>query len=522
MDRFTRRIAWVCLVAAGVGAFPVSADAPEAEPRGVIIPIDTDISDVTTESLKRRVEQAVEDGATVIVFELNTPGGMLTSALDICDYIKGLRNAKTVAWVHTQAYSAGSMIAVACDEIVMSSRSTLGDCGVILGTPIGAEPVPEELRAKAEAPALTEFRESANRNGYNRLLCEAMVLKEREVWWIENAASGERRFVDTAEKERLIPESGSTTQPAEPDWQLVTTYFDPVSDKDVEFVNPVVGSNALLTMSQSEAYAYGFAKAIVSDAAELQARYSLSGELSRIGFSWLERFTGWMTSMPVRAFLLIIILLGAYVEFNTPGVGVPGLVALIALAIFVGAPYMTGLANIWELVIILIGVALLAIELFVTPGFGVIGLLGILVMLVGLLATFIPEEPGRSFPIYWPSLPESLDGLRYGAVTLAAGLAGALVGAWALSKYLPELPLLRLAAPVNPTRETVAVADPYHGAAQLGDIGQAVTPLRPGGSARFGATLVDVITEGEWIEAGSDVEVIERHGNTVVVRRPRS
>ncbi len=517
-NRFRRLVGTAFLPAVALAAFSAAAEAPEVKSRGAIIPIDDEITDVTMESLKRRVELATQDGATVIVFELDTPGGMLSSALDICDYIKGLRSLKTVAWVNTQAYSAGSMIALACDEVVMASRSTLGDCGVILGTPVGPAPVPEELRAKSEAPVLTEFRESANRNGYNRLLCEAMVVQEREVWWIERTTTGERRFVGTAEKNKLIPEGASATQPAQPDWQLVTAYLDPVTEQEVEFVNPVVGADALLTMSQSEAYAFGFVKAIISNTDELRAHYNLSGELPRITFTWLERLTGWMTSMPVRAFLLIIIFLGAYVEFHTPGVGVPGLVALIALAIFVGAPYMTGLANVWEIIIILIGAVLLAIELFVTPGFGVVGVLGILVMLVGLLATFVPDEPGRRFPIYWPTLPQSLEALRYGLMTLAAGFVGALAGAWALSKYLPELPLLRLAAPANPTRETVAVADPYHGAAQLGDIGQAVTPLRPGGSARFGATLVDVVTESEWIEKGADVEVVERRGNTVVVR----
>jgi membrane-bound ClpP family serine protease len=94
-----------------------------------------------------------------------------------------------------------------------------------------------------------------------------------------------------------------------------------------------------------------------------------------------------------------------------------------------------------------------------------------------------------------------------------------LAGAILLSKYLHEIPFLKLAAPASPTHESVEIADPYHGAAQVGDIGIAETPLRPGGSARFGATLVDVVTEGEFLERGTEVEVIERRGNNVAVRK---
>lgn len=504
----------------------VAAAAPDAQ--GVIIPIDTDISDVTTESIKRRVERARDQGASVIIFEMNTPGGMVTSALDICDYIKGLTDLKTVAWVHTQAYSAGALISVSCNEIVMSSASTLGDCGVILGLPTGPQEVPEGIRAKAEAPVLSQFRDAAARRGYNRLLCEAMVIKEREVWWIENVETGERRFVDTQDKEKLVgaDEDVARTQPADQTsdrrgglWRLVESYEDPIAQGPVSIDQPVVRADALLTMSQSEAYAFGFAKDIADGEHDLRERYHLVGELPTVTFTWVERMVGWMTSMPVRGFLLLIVLLGAYVEFNTPGVGVPGLVALIALALFVGAPYMTGLANVWEILVIVIGIVLLGVEIFVLPGFGVAGVTGILCILVGLLATFVPEEPGRRFPIYWPSMEQGLEGLKFGVLTLASAIGGSFLGAVLLSKYLPHIPLLKLAAPENPQPSRVTLADPYGGAARVGDIGLAESPLRPAGRARFGATLVDVVTEGEWLDTGTEVEVIEHRGNHVVVRK---
>ena len=515
---------------ARAAAQPARAEPVMTGGTGVLIPITGDINDVTTESLQRRVDAAIERGARLVVFELNTPGGYVTSALDICDHIKNLTQVKTVAWVHSQAYSAGSMIAVACDEIVMASASTLGDCGVILGTPMGPQAVPEELKAKAESPVLEQFRDSAARRGYDRLLAESFVRFGREVWWLENTETGKREFVDDATKRQRLGESeggvakslldrafAGSVKPAGP-WKLVETYIDPLTGKETPFDQPVVREKELLTLSQSRAYALGFCKAIVSDEPDLVERYGLTGPLERIDFTWSENLVSWLTSMPVRGFLLVLILLGAYVEFNTPGVGVAGLVALIGLAIFVGAPYLTGLANVWEIVVLLLGVALILVEIFVIPGFGVAGISGLVLVLVGLLATFIPEEPGRTFPLYWPSMPSALEGLKLGVITLASAMAVSVVGMVLFSRYLPQMPYLHRLVPENPTPVTVAPEDPYQGMAQVGDLGTCETALRPAGKAKFGGVLVDVVTEGEFVDPGSEVEVVHRLGNHVVVR----
>ncbi len=516
-------------VVAPISRAPAEEHVPEqpSTNRGVIITISDEISDVTTESIKRRVERAEESGADVIVFELNTPGGYVTSALDICNYIKNLDRIKTVAWVHTDAYSAGSMISVACDEIVMSSASVLGDCGVIMGGPTGAQEVPEQLRAKAESPVLEQFRDSARRNGYDTLLCEAMVLKEKEVYWVENVATGDRRFVEADEKDELIGEADKPTKvlgveipslaPESTEWQLVETYDDPIDGKATDIEQPVVTTTELLTLSQSRAHAFGFSKAIVTDVDDLRERYALVGSIERIEFTWSEILARWLTSMPVRGFLMVIILLGVYVEFNTPGVGVAGLAAVIALGVFLGAPYLTGLANVWEILLVVVGFVLIGVEIFVIPGFGVAGISGIVFVLVGLLATFAPDEPGR-FPIQWPQLQSGLEGLKTGVQTLGAALGLSIVGMVLLSKYLPQLPYLRSIVPANPTPSDVIPADPYHGVARVGDVGLVVGGLRPSGKARFGATLVDVVSEGDMVAEDAEVEVVVRRGNRVVVR----
>jgi len=553
--RFTVAVATVALVAClwSVGASAqttepkpptpdaisrsVEVEVPAKKERAAVLQLHGEITDVMAASLKRRIAEAIAAGVDVIVFDMDTPGGLVSSSIDIADMIRELDDVKTVAWVNPNAHSGGSIVAVACDEIVMTKSSRIGDSQVIMGGPGGAAAVPEELEAKAYTPVLGDFRQSAKKNGYSQVLCESFVLPDREVWWIEHKQAGEKRFVFREEKIKLVgdedepktesKEKGTSDESADNkkseksektyDWQLVKTYFDPILESDTDTIQPIVPQNQLLEMSAGEAMAYGFSKAIVSNERDLTTRYDLAS-ITHLVPTWSETLAYWLTSMYVRGFLMLIILLGAYVEFNTPGVGVPGLVALICLTIFVGAPYLTGLADVWEIIIILVGLVLLGIEIFVIPGFGVAGVSGILLVLVGLLATFVPTEPGRSFPIYVPSMPDTMRFVERGVITMASSLLMSLVGMYMIGRYLPKTPLFRRIVPENPTPSDVLTEDPYRGAARVGDIGEAKTVLRPSGKAMFGPMLVDVITRGEIIEPPCTIEVIERRGIRVVVR----
>ncbi len=503
-------------------------ESPAAARRvGAVLSLHGEITDVTAESLQRRIESARTQGASVIILDMDTPGGLVTSSIAIADLVRNLTGVKTVAWVHPDAMSGGSLVAVACDEIVMARSSRMGDSQVIMGGPTGVQAVPEDLQPKAYSPVLHDFKTSARKNGYSEVLSEAFVIPEREVWWVENLETGQREFVLTDEKAKRLgeneptPTGDATHEKPAPQWKLVTNYRDALLDTDVPVRQPIDGTEQLLVMSPGEAIAYGFCKAVVADESDLRSRYGLT-EIIRLDTSWSESLAHWLTSMYVRGFLLVVLFLSAYVEFHTPGVGLAGLVALIALAIFVGAPYVTGLANVWEIVLIAAGLLLILLELFVIPGFGVAGISGVAMVLTGLVATFIPDEPGRTFPSLFPALPTTMYGLKVAVMTLACSIVASLVGMVMLSRILPRVPLFNKLIPANPMPSQVAVEDPYSGAARVGDLGRAEGTLRPAGKARFGSMLVDVVTQGEYLEANAALEVIERRGNRVVVRAVKS
>lgn len=538
------------LAALGPSARGVHAGGFE---KAYVIPIQDTINDVTLDSVKRRLDAALDDGADLVIFDIDTPGGDAFACLQICTEIKNLTTIHTIAWVNHQAYSAGAIISMACDEIVMSPRSTLGDSQPIFLTPGGPSAVPDDIEAKVTSPLIEEVRDSARRRGYDMTLCLAMIDPTIEVFWLEHAETGERRFVDRAGRDELFaigPSAGperTVTRSVKPggspdpltgqsqDVVETTTKIEPgehvagsesktawryvQSDERLGTISqPIDSSKQLLTMSQDEAVAFGFATGIVADRAEFRSRYGIVGAIEDLPYNWSEELADWLGSATVRGVLLMLIILGGYVELKTPGVGLPGLVAVIALAVFLGAPYLTGLANVWEILVVLAGIVLILVELFVLPGFGIAGISGLILIFAGMLLSFMPAEPGGPIPFHWPRFEYTLTGLRDGLIAMSVSMLASLAAAMMLSRYLPRIPVFgRVVAP-NPTPADIAAGDPYGNLARIGDVGVTEGVLRPAGKARFGQVLVDVVTEGDYIEPGAQIEVIERHGNRVVVR----
>ncbi len=512
-----------------------------------VLPIRGEITNVTHDSLKRRLGMTEGTNLQIVVIELDTPGGALKATLEICHELKALRDdgVRVVAWVNHEAYSAGTIIALAADEIVMARNATIGDCQPIQITQEGASAIPDDIKAKAVSPLLAELEDSARRNNYEYETLLALIDPAVSLYWLRNTETGERRLVDTKGRDRLFglerKESagggvsgllkilGTNTEKDTKDssgdvsdsrsrtaWKYVEN--DPSLGR---ISQPVDGPDQLLTMRTDKAKAFGFCRATVSNDAELREYLKVNWPVTRLESNWIESIIKWLASPLVRGILFLFMLLAIYTELNTPGVGIAGAVALICLILFLGAPYLTGYTVTWEIVAIVLGAILLLIEIFVIPGFGVAGVLGVILMAVGLLFSFAPSEPGFEREL-WPRIPTFgmiYVYLKHGLYALTGGLVGSLVGMYFIARYLPRVPVAGSLIAPNPDHEAVQLDDPYHGVALVGDTGTAETLLRPAGKARFGRMLVDVVSEGEYIESGAAVVVVERRGNRVVVRR---
>jgi membrane-bound serine protease (ClpP class) len=283
-----------------------------------------------------------------------------------------------------------------------------------------------------------------------------------------------------------------------------------------------------LTLTATKAAEYGIARAVVNDVngvlAYLAKRDGVEFTQAPVVLTtnWSEEMVRWINSPAVMGILVMIALLGLYMEFHTPGVWLPGLVAVICFAIIIGSKFLIGLANWVEIALFLLGVLLIMVEIFLIPGFGVIGFAGIILILAGLFGMLIKNPPNR---LPWPESEFDWQWFIYEVWALGLGFLGFLVLAGVLSRYLPKSKLFS-GLVLSPTAGQGATkvnltAPPEAGqvCVKVGQVGEAMSRLRPAGKAKFGEAVVDVVAEGEFVDKEAKVRIIEISGNRVVVRR---
>lgn len=492
-----------------------------------VIEVEGMIYDFTLDSLKRRVDRALAGGATIIVIELDTYGGEVTAAIEISKYIKSL-NVPTIAWVNDKAYSAGTLIAAACDQIVMADGATMGDSAPI--SPFGQNLAPTE-RAKALSPVLEEYRDDAQRRNYDYAVFHAMCELGIEVYEVKNTQTGAVRFVNQTDFSVMVqgadPDAVAVT--FEPGSAVVTTSDSPpamevATKADVgkwTLVRKVHDGRTLLTLSQTRAQEVGLSRQIVRNESELQA-YTGAGRTLRVSQTWSEDLAKFMTTWPVRAVLIVALLLGAYIELQHPGVGLPGAVALVALVLLFGAPLLIGLAEVWHILLFVLGLFLLIVEVVFTPSFGLLGVGGIVMMLAALVISVVPMG-GQFFSSGGPSYVP-WNRLVGSVLTMMLSLTVSGVAFYFLTRHFGSIPLLNRLILANP--DPVPAMGPVHvagddaiggGTIVVGDTGKALTTLHPTGEAFIKGGPVDVVAVGGWVDEGASVRVVEVHGNRIVV-----
>ena len=461
------------------------------------------IDDGLYSSIKRRANTALESGADYIILEIGTYGGLVKSADDISKYLilELGEKSHTVAYVTTEAISAGAMISVSCQDIIMRENTTIGDCAPIqMGEKLeGVE------REKAESFIRATFQRAAQANNYPQALLEAMVSRHKKVWRVKNIKTDLYGFY---EDEKLPKDANAY---------------------DLQNKELVDSENEILTLTAARAAEYGIARAVVSNIDEAIAflgtrdNVKFSSKLIRLEPNWSEQLVRMLNHPTVSGILFMIAMLAVYIELKTPGIGLPGLVAVICFAILFGSRFLTGMATWWEIAVFATGIILLATEIFVIPGFGITGVLGISLILISLFAILVPNRPDE---LPWPRYDFNdvqWQILSNGAWAFSLGFAGFVVLAYILAKFLPKTgPLTGLVlAPADkgPQMQIDMTAPPQkRGELKVGDTGFAITKLRPAGQAKFDSAVVDVVAEGDFVEKGQKIKIIQIQGNRVVIR----
>jgi len=473
-------------VAPGAGTVLPDERVPAAR-----IPVSGIIDEALRTSVVRRAAEAVRDGNRLLIFHITSDGGFLGDGLELSRDIERVARdgVRTVAYVDSKAYSAAAIAAFSCQEIAMSPEASIGACTPYAAIPLaGPQPMEEPVRAKMEGTVVERLESLAEKHGYPPALLKAMVTMETAVVEVTDQATGRRQYIEEQDLFRLGGE-----------WQK----------GDI-----VVTSSEVLTVGAEKAKRYGLAQHIVRGFDDLYDVYPIEGRIAVYPVTWNETAVVWLNNMYLKALLVLLGLLGIYVELNTPGFGVPGTVGIVAFSILFAASFLAGEPGWLPPLLFLAGMVMLLAELFVTPGFGMLGGVGLALILASVILALpnLGGVPRRDYE--WVDL--------YNSLTLTAGILVAfVVGTILLAKFLPSVPILGrlvLAPGTVSDGSSRGAAAVQEAGARLGDLGRAVSSLRPSGKARFGDRLADVVAEGEFLDAGTDVRVIEVRGNRVVVR----
>jgi membrane-bound serine protease (ClpP class) len=280
----------------------------------------------------RVLNEATDAGAAAVILEINTFGGRVDAAVVIRDALLNAR-VRTVAFVNKRAISAGALISLAAEKIVMADGGTIGAATPVqMGQPgAPAQPVEE----KTVSYVRKEFRATAESRKRPPLIAEAMV------------------------------------------------------DADVE-IRGLIQKGKLLTLTTEEALKHKLADFRADTIADVLKQFDLAGaEVRRASPNWAENLVRFLTHPIVSSLLITIGMLGIILEIRTPGFGVPGALGIASLALFFWGHWLVQLAGWEELLLVGSGLVLLVLEIFVIPGFGLAGVLGIGALLAGLSLSLI-------------------------------------------------------------------------------------------------------------------------------------
>ena len=460
-------------------------NAKASDQKGYIIPLSGTVDPGMAAFTKRALDDHSNNPDAFFIIELDTFGGRADAALQIVDHLTSVPKEKTIAFVKTKAISAGALIALACGRLVMKKNTTIGDCAPITYSNEG----PKMLGEKFQSPLRAKFRALAKRNGYPVALAEAMVTEEMEVYAVN--LEGNIRYMDSQAFDDLSPSE----------------------KKSVMAKKTVVAKGELLTMDDAEALELGFSSMSVDGIEDLlQERAIKNHEAIRIKESWSESLVRLIGN--IAPYLLMIGLAALYIEIKAPGFGLPGIIGITCLALVFLSQYMVGLADYTELLLLTLGIVLLGFEVFVIPGFGIAGIAGILLIAVSAVLAL------QDFVIPNPSFPWQGELLVKNIIHVIGAFLAAIMAALLVLRYvLPRISAVTEGPYLAATLKDFRADSEETKQAKLGDRGTAMTFLRPSGKVKIRDEFFDVITEGEFIEKGAPVKILEIKGNRIIVSR---
>jgi membrane-bound serine protease (ClpP class) len=415
---------------------------------------------------KKSFEEAKKMGADYILIHMNTYGGLLDAADSIRTMILN-SPIPVLVFIDNNAASAGALIAIACDSIYMRPGGSIGAATVVDQT---GKPVPDKYQS---------FMRSLMR------------------------ATAESHGKDTVIK-------GNDT--------IIKWHRDPkIAEAMVDpsiYIKGIVDTGKVLTLTTEEAINYGFCE---GEANSIQEVMKIAGignyEIKEYEMSALDKIIGFLLNPIFHGLLIMLIVGGIYFELQSPGIGFPLAVAIIAAILYFAPLYLEGLAQNWELIIFIIGLILLAVEIFAIPGFGVAGISGIILMVLGLTLAMVDNIVfDFSFSIAMASIVKS-----FLIVTVSIFL-GLILSLWLGGKlFTSRKTFSSLALYSDMKSEEGFIGVESKPKELIGKTGIADSILRPSGKVIIDDEIYDAKSEYSYINKGEKVKVVRYETGQIYV-----
>ncbi len=392
--------------------------------------------------LQKAFKEADSLKVDFILIHMNTYGGRV----DIADSIRTRimqSEIPVMVFVDNNAASAGALISIACDRIFMRSGANIGAATVV-------DQTGEVVADKYQSYMRSMMRSTAESKGRDPDIAQAMV------------------------------------------------------DPTIE-IPGIIEAGKVLTFTATEAKKYGFSEGTAETVSEVLALAGINNyTLKEQELSLLDKIISFLLSPIVSGILIMLILGGIYFEFQTPGVGFPLLVAIIAATIFFAPNYLEGLASNWEIILFVTGIILLGVEIFVLPGFGVAGILGISLMVMALVLAMLQND-GFDFS----GIPTREILISFSVVLIAMFLS--IIGSLWLSRKLfsKTQRFAGFALQTEQVKEKGYTSAISEIAALVGQSGVAFTVLRPSGKVEINGEVYDATALTGYIEKGEKITVVK-------------
>ena len=431
--------------------FPLFNINAENEEKKILLgKIDDNIDPRTNRYSKLLLEEASKSEYDIVVIEMDTYGGAVNDADDIRTRILDF-NKPIYVWINKDAASAGALISIACDSIYMSSGASIGAATVVTGDGTQA---PDKYQSYMRSI----MRSTAEAKGRDPKIAEAMV------------------------------------------------------DEDIS-VDSVSMEGKVITFSTKEAIKYGFCDAELNSVDEILVRQGIENyDIVEFELGSAEGIISFFLNPIVSSVLILLILGGLYFELQTPGIGFPIMASLTALILYLVPYYLNGVAENWEIVLFFVGIVLIAIEVFIIPGFGVFGVFGLFTSIGSLVLIMLNND------FFDFTFVLSKDLVSSSLSVLISVFSFLLLVIFGGVKITDTKAFKKIALEETQESSKGFISKKYSDEL-IGMKGKSFSVLRPSGKILINEKIYDASTNGEFIEKNKKVEVISNEGSSLKVKK---